>query len=310
MCRNPYMKEGAAFGCGQCLPCRVNRRRIWAHRIMLECLKWKENSFVTLTYAPENVRVLGDAASGITTLSPRDVQNFLKRLRWNLRPALIRYFLVGEYGDLSWRPHYHLALFGYAGCFYGDSRLSVSQPCRCVSCVMVGESWRLGMVHQGVVEAASANYIAGYCVKRMTAADDVRLCGRYPEFARMSLRPGIGAGAMLDVAETYKTYGLDFAKDVVGALRHGKRLLPLGRYLRRRLRVNLGMSADAPEVTLEEIKAVLQPLREIAESVSDASVYVKGTYSNAILKDLIIESSEGKYRQLVAREALYKRGKK
>lgn len=218
--------------------------------------------------------------------------------------------MVGEYGDEGGRPHYHLALFGYKGCEYGDSRLSPALSCKCASCVMVRVTWGKGNVHQGVIELKSAHYLAGYTVKRMTMVDDVRLQGRAPEFARMSLRPGIGAVAMSDVAESYNRYGLDTARDVAAALQHGKRLLPLGRYLRRVLRKKLGVGDDEIARGQEDVQAILHPLREIAEGLSDPAVFVKGTYSHEILKNLIIENQEGKYRQMVAREALFKRGKK
>ena len=99
----------------------------------------------------------------------------------------------------------------------------------------------------------------------MTAHDDYRLAdGQYPEFSRMSLRPGIGADFMPEVASTLLQHGLDAADDVPTALRHGDYQLPLGRYLRRELRKHVGKSADAPQSVLEALKEEVQPLREAA----------------------------------------------
>ena len=55
LCRKPFSKKGAQFGCGQCMACRINRRRIWTHRIMLEALVSPSASFLTLTYNKENL---------------------------------------------------------------------------------------------------------------------------------------------------------------------------------------------------------------------------------------------------------------
>lgn len=105
--------NGQAFGCGQCLPCRVNRRRIWTHRIMLEAAQYHDNSFVTLTYDEEKLPV-------DLSVTPRTLQLFMKRLR-KVYPNRIRYFGVGEYGDQTMRPHYHLALFNFASCARGQT---------------------------------------------------------------------------------------------------------------------------------------------------------------------------------------------
>lgn len=54
LCKNPYVSSaGRIFGCGQCMPCRFNKRRIWSHRIMLEAGQYKDNAFVTLSYADD-----------------------------------------------------------------------------------------------------------------------------------------------------------------------------------------------------------------------------------------------------------------
>lgn len=80
----------------------------------------------------------------------------------------------------------------------------------------------------GLTEAR-ALYVAGYVLKKMTHRLDARLDGRAPEFARMSNRPGIGAPAMLAVALALSLNGRTF---VDPGLNHGKKVSPLGRYLR------------------------------------------------------------------------------
>lgn len=219
-CDKPFYKRGAQFGCGQCLPCRINRRRLWAHRILLEALVSSSASFVTLTYK--------DTPDG-GSLVPRDLQLWFKRLR---KEAVFRYFAVGEYGDFSERPHYHAAMFGIGP---GDADL-------------VRRTWGLGHIMVGDLTYQSASYVAGYVTKKMTAVDDVRLNGRHPEFARMSLRPGIGAGAMSQIAVALQSeHGRsEIARtgDVPLVLRHGGKMHPLGRYLRSILRQQLSVVAN------------------------------------------------------------------
>lgn len=81
----------------------------------------------------------------------------------------------------------------------------------------------------------------------MTSKDDVRLYGRHPEFARMSLKPGIGADFMHEVASSHMEFNLASREvDVPSTLRHGGRMLPLGPYLTRKLRTYVGMDPRNP----------------------------------------------------------------
>lgn len=253
-CGKPIVMAGKAFGCGQCLPCRLNKRRVWTHRIILESMCHSDTCFVTLTYDDEHLPADGSLVKEHYVL-------WLKRLRRRVHPLNLRFFIVGEYGDESERPHYHAALFGLPGCFRGRTlrRAGKSRPiwreC-CSQCLLVGETWGNGDVDIGTLTDDSAGYIAGYTVKKMTAKDDIRLRGRVPEFARMSLRPyGIGAGMMDDVSSTMLEFNLESREvDVPGALRHGSKLLPLDRYLRRRLRRLIGRDESTPEKALAELE--------------------------------------------------------
>lgn len=270
-CRKPFFKNGAGFGCGQCLPCRINRRRIWSHRILLEACVSASSSFLTLTYAPEFVP---DAGS----LVPRDLTLFLKRLR---KHRQFRYFAVGEYGDHSQRPHYHAALFGI-----GVEDVEIVRKC-----------WGLGFVMLGDLTLQSASYVAGYVTKKMTSKLDERLNGRYPEFARMSLRPGIGAYAMPDIASSVLSEPgqgeVARTGDVPSVLRHGNRLHPLGRYLRDQLRKVSDVVPHDTGVDVFKKSAELQAMYEDYKKSSPSkafAVYKKEKEAQAIL------NMEGKFK--------------
>lgn len=233
-CQEPYLTTYAAFPCGKCSACLSKRRRTWAHRINLETLASKGMAnFVTLTYAGE-----------IENLEPSHLTLWLKRLRKGYPPNSIRYFAAGEYGERGGRPHFHVALWGLAPCAGGPNiRIGNTRgfQCICRTCSAVRQTWGYGHTMVAGLSEKSAMYIAGYVVKKMTHSSDPRLNGRHPEFSRMSLRPGIGAAAMASVVSTLKQYRLP----VPLGLRHGDRILPLGKYLRRQ--VAKALSDGTPE---------------------------------------------------------------
>jgi len=180
--------------CGACVGCRIARARSWSLRCVHEASLHKLNCFVTLTYSPSNLPSGG-------SLRYRDFQLFMKRLRKQTKIP-IRYFVCGEYGEALSRPHYHACLFG------------VDFPDK-VPTTLLGRSggyrsafldrvWGLGHCHVGDLNVRSAGYAARYVLKKITGqmadrhyqrADRDGVLHRVaPEFARMSLRPGVGAG--------------------------------------------------------------------------------------------------------------------
>lgn len=183
-CYSPWVPAGSsskrAIRCGQCIGCRLEYSRQWAVRIMHEAQLHEHNSFVTLTYreAPES-------------LDYGDYQLFMRRLR-NAR-GYARFFCAGEYGEERLRPHFHAVLFGVGfsdGVYLGKSEAGF----KLYRSDALSELWKLGHASYGSVTFESAAYVARYVVKKVTGdrADD-HYRGRVPEFARMSLRPGIGA---------------------------------------------------------------------------------------------------------------------
>lgn len=92
------------FPCRQCLPCINMFRFHWVKKCELEKLNHKYAYFVTLTYNDDNLPLDHN-------LNVKHVQNFIKYLRFLIKPYQVRYFCAGEYGSITNRPHYHLILF-------------------------------------------------------------------------------------------------------------------------------------------------------------------------------------------------------
>lgn len=223
LCRKPFSSRSGSFGCGQCRYCRSNKRRIQTHRLLLERYCHEKSAFVTLTYGEDHFPPDG-------CVSKKVVQDWLKRLRYYVDPVKIRYFAVGEYGDDNFRPHYHLALFGLG-------RESTD---------LIRDTWGLGFVYVGDLTLASAQYVCKYLMKGMTRAGYSRLGGRSPEFSLPSRRPGIGYGAVPSIVNSLTSeHGCDLLVqegDVPFLLRHGPKKMPLGRYMRTKLREVYGFS--------------------------------------------------------------------
>lgn len=172
--------------CGRCIGCRLERSRQWALRCMHEAKLHEDNCFVTLTYDDANLPRL---ASGLATLRPKDMQDFLKRLRKRYDHP-IRFFQCGEYGDQTFRPHHHALLFGHV---FPDQRLrSGDSSQRQYTSSQLDELWGHGFCTIDEVNFATAAYVARYSMKKVTgplAKDHYQ--GRTPEFLTMSRRPGI-----------------------------------------------------------------------------------------------------------------------
>lgn len=252
---------------------------------------WSDNVFLTLTYDNEHLPANG-------SLVPRDLTLFLKRLRKAYAPDKFRYFAVGEYGDKTQRPHYHLAVFNFPSCAYQITR---PKPSCCKVCDLVRKSWGKGNVLLGSLEQASASYVCGYILKKMTAKDDTRLCGRHPEFTRMSLRPAIGRDAMDEVASVLMTHRLDQEEDVPASLRIGSHEWPLGRYLRQQLRMRIGRDAKAPQETIEAIRS------ELSVMWADSWDTEVGFYSESAFKKKVVDEKHQARLNQDARLKLKKR---
>jgi len=166
----------------------------WATRVMHEAQMHESSVFATLTYDDEHVPYGG-------VLHYRHFQLFMRSLR--LRFPKCRFFMCGEYGDTTWRPHYHAALFGVS---FGDRypwRKS-GAGFQLYRSPLLDSLWGRGSAEIGELSFESAAYIARYCMKKITGdravthyerlvPDTGEVVSLPPEFMRCSLKPGIGA---------------------------------------------------------------------------------------------------------------------
>lgn len=187
--------------CGICEICRKNFAHMWGTRVFHESLGYDVCSFVTLTYAPENLPI---GKYGIPTIDISDVQNFMKSWREYIAPDKIRYFCGCEYSPENKLPHYHIAVFGAS---IWDKRVFTNHVKRDDGYSVDCRFWKKGFVHVGNLEIGSANYVAGYALKKVMGSAHKHYyedLGITPPRALMSRRPGIGAEFMTKFAEPMK----------------------------------------------------------------------------------------------------------
>lgn len=191
--------------CGQCFGCRLERSRQWADRLSLELKNYDSNYFITLTYdddhLPSSEIVIKDTGEVIEThsLVKEDYQKFLKRLRkahGELYPdRKIRYFGCGEYGDHTFRPHYHLIMMNMVipDLKFKQEKTKGDLSYRYYESEWLDNIWKNGHVMIGAATWETVAYTARYVMKKLTGkrAEEYEHLGIIPEFCTMSRRPGI-----------------------------------------------------------------------------------------------------------------------
>lgn len=158
-------KQDMVAPCGKCAFCAATRRSDWSTRIEYESKLHLVKKFITLTYANAHLTWEHNKPQ----LVKSDLQKWFKKVR--KAGCVIRYYAVGEYGSTTFRPHYHVLLFG-----------------DCPDHV-IRSSWTFGQVHIGTVTQASIMYCLGYMVNKNWQ----HLHKRVPPFSLMSRKPGLGA---------------------------------------------------------------------------------------------------------------------
>lgn len=250
--------------------------------MVLESMKHASSLFVTLTYSEEHLPPK-------SSLVPIHMTLWIKRLRKVLSPIKFRYYLVGEYGEQTQRPHYHAALFG----------LDID------SISLIEASWSYGNVHFGDLTENSAAYVAGYITKKIIRKEEYENGGRIKEFARMSLRPGIGALAVDEIAKSFenphvKKLIADLG-DVPSVLFHGKKSMPLGRYLRGKIRETLQVEPDQNK-TLKNVVLYTSEMRFLLAKALKKSIQEGNT--NVSISQLHVEITAGRRASVLAKHKI------
>lgn len=287
-CKNPQFvdrkKSDALRRCGWCMPCRFKDRQVWKSRIVLESHRHSSNVFLTCTYADEHlpsspyVHVFKPSrhqGAHCVKYAPYSVrpdhhETFLKDLRYHYDAQFnskLRFFGVAEYGEKTNRPHFHYALFNFPRCCGPGARYIGRRfiPCSCRVCSFVGSVWSKGNVFLGDLNNDSASYISGYVTKKLTSDksefNQEILKGRFPEFSRMSTRPGIASYVADRIA-----YEINFSElfhqqtcePPPFLVQNGKKL-PLGRYLSAKVNENLSIQ----KTTREKLQEMEQSVRSL-----------------------------------------------
>lgn len=197
--------------CGKCSGCRMDYSRVWADRMLVEL---HDNSqaavFLTLTYNSDH---LSRSSKGVPTLSKRDCQLFWKRFRKAFPDSKIRYYLAGEYGPKTHRPHYHAIVYGIRLSDFGDLsflRLNGLGQAYYTS-PKLERIWGKGFIVLSEVSWHTCAYVSRYVLKKRGKIDKYVLAtGAEPEFNLSSRKPGIG---LLHAAEMISSGLSEFVFD-------------------------------------------------------------------------------------------------
>ncbi len=210
--KNPSGKRGITFNpklgysdlkleipCNQCIGCKLDYSFQWSVRLQHENQMHSESMFITLTYNDENLPI-------DESLNLKHTQNFIRALRQKIHPQKIRFYIAGEYGEESRRPHYHAIIFGYR---FGDLELWKHDDTPLYTSETLSNIWNKGFCSIGEVNQTTAQYVAKYVTKKINFIE-----GKSPEklrdyyqhitrfgesvtlkkeYATMSLKPAIGA---------------------------------------------------------------------------------------------------------------------
>lgn len=183
-------KDPLKVPCGKCIECRLNYARQWSFRLQAEMLYHDHNSFITLTYDDNHVPL---SESGNLTLRKSDFQKFMKRLRKHTGLD-ISYYACCEYGENTFRPHYHAIIFGWLPNDLVFNRTNKFGNVLYTSPTLQ-KLWPFGFSLISEANVRTGGYCARYCTKKLTGNSAVLAydnLGIQRPCSLMSRRPAIG----------------------------------------------------------------------------------------------------------------------
>lgn len=216
---NPY----APFKrkCGQCVGCRLEDSRQKAIRCMHEMQLHEHNGgncFITLTFNEDSIAKREVPES----LDHRDWQLFIKKLRKQVVPKNpyekgtdkykafarekgVRFYMCGEYGEESGRPHYHAIIFNYD--FPDKEPWMTRNGFTLYRSSLLEQLWPYGYSSIAEANFETAAYVARYVMKKVNGDAKEDHYRRYrvdeetgeiletidlkPEYNQMPNKPGL-----------------------------------------------------------------------------------------------------------------------
>lgn len=314
VCQDGVIRPIMMIPCGQCLGCRIKYSQDWANRMMLELDYHKTAYFITLTYDQEHVPrhkytlgtydPLTDTFVNESTgevidvfevqeslsLEPDDLKNFFKILRQdqvrNHNGNKIRFYACGEYGSLTHRPHYHAIVYSLVLDDlkpYGASPKETGDSFQYYVSDRLDAIWGRGRVLVANVSWETCAYVARYILKKQSTkeSDFYEMFNIYPEFTRMSRKPGIARQWFEDHPnEVYPEDRIHLAMK-----NSGKTIRPPKYYDKL-------YDAEYPE----QMKKIKAQRREIAESLQKIKA---DSYSGSYLE--LLAAEELKFKQRISK---------
>lgn len=212
--------DGLIVPCGVCVNCRKQKAREWALRINHETRDSLYAVFATLTYnnqcVPKNYG-----------LRKKHLQNFIKRLRKNYPCTKIKYYACGEYGDMLYRPHYHIILlFLKTSKSFDEWINNFDERGRKIYTGFLEKTWAQGNVQASRLTYGRILYTVSYVDKKILNYRHIDIGKKQPPFKLSS-----------------NGFGLSYVKDnqaellEVKAIKDRGKLIGLPRYYKKKLAI-------------------------------------------------------------------------
>lgn len=190
--------------CGKCVGCRLDYSKDWANRCDLEARQYTCNYFITLTYDDDHLPI---GSEGNGTLFNKEISDFVKRLRQAFKYHYgfdgVRFYGCGEYGDQTFRPHYHIILFNCPipdlTADFIDENGQITHHKDSLGkyyyfSQFVYNCWKKGNILIADCNWNTSAYVSQYVLKKQKGDGGkvYEALGIIPPYVAMSTKPGIG----------------------------------------------------------------------------------------------------------------------